>query len=96
MVNMHGMHAMSATMTAADPKTGIVDVMAGGMALSRHFPAKSAESLKVGGKIGRYMAYSLAASVKWPIESCRRAGISLFTCSCRLPCVVFGPHALFA
>jgi hypothetical protein len=60
LVNMHGMHTMAATVTAADPKTGIVDVTAGGMALRVHFPPASMAQLKAGDKIGLYMAYSEA------------------------------------
>lgn len=64
MVDMHGMHTMPATVTDADPKTGVVDVMADGMALRVHFPPASMVNLKSGDKIGLYMAYSQAAIVK--------------------------------
>jgi len=64
MVNMHGMHTMPATVTHADPQTGIVDVMAEGMALRVHFPPASMASLKAGDKIGLYMGYSQANIVK--------------------------------
>lgn len=64
MANMHGMHTMPATVTQADPKTGIVDVMAEGMALRVHFPPSSMVNLKTGDKIGLYMAYSQANVVK--------------------------------
>jgi hypothetical protein len=63
MVNMHGMHTIPATVTHADPKTGIVDVMADGMALKVHFPPDSMTHLKAGDKIGLYMAYSQATMV---------------------------------
>jgi hypothetical protein len=63
LVNMHGMHTMPATVTHADPQTGIVDVMADGMALRVHFPPDSMANLKAGDKIGLYMAYSQAAMV---------------------------------
>jgi hypothetical protein len=63
MVNMHGMHTMPATVTHTDPNTGIVDVVASGMALRVHFPQDSMANLKVGDKIGLYMAYSQAAMV---------------------------------
>ncbi|RUL66431.1 hypothetical protein EKH79_04340 [Dyella dinghuensis] len=63
MVNMHGMHTMPATVTHTDPQTGIVDVMASGMALRVHFPPDSMANLKAGDKIGLYMAYSQAAVV---------------------------------
>lgn len=58
MKNMQGMHAMPATVTAADPKTGIVDVTAGGMALKVHFPPGAMASLKAGDKITVHMGYS--------------------------------------
>lgn len=64
MVNMHGMHTMPATVTNADPKTGIVDVMTEGMALRVHFPSASMVNLKTGDKIGLYMGYSQANVVK--------------------------------
>ncbi|WP_233842502.1 hypothetical protein [Dyella sp. 2HG41-7] len=63
-VNMHGMHTMPATVTDADPKTGIVDVMTEGMALKVHFPPSSMVNLKAGDKIGLYMGYSQADVVK--------------------------------
>ena len=63
-VNMHGMHTMPATVTSADPKTGIVEVMAAGMALRVHFPPASMVNLKNGDKIGLYMGYSQANVVK--------------------------------
>jgi hypothetical protein len=63
MVNMHGMHTIPATVTHADPKTGIVDVMADGMALKVHFPPDSMANLKSGDNIGLYMAYSQATMV---------------------------------
>lgn len=64
MVNMHGMHTMAATVTHADPKTGIVDVMTEGMALRVHFPPAAMANLKTGDKIGLYMGYSQASVVK--------------------------------
>jgi hypothetical protein len=64
MVNMHGMHTLAATVTQADPKTGIVDVMAEGMALRVHFPPASMVNLKAGDKIGVYMGYSQTSVVK--------------------------------
>lgn len=64
LVNMQGMHTMPATVTHADPKTGIVDVMTEGMALRVHFPPASMANLKAGDKIGLYMAYSMATVVK--------------------------------
>lgn len=64
MVNMHGAHTMPATVTSADPQTGIVEVMAEGMALRVHFPPASMVNLKAGDKIGLYMGYSQANVVK--------------------------------
>jgi hypothetical protein len=64
MVNMHGMHTMPATVTTADPKTGIVDVTSNGMALKVHFQPESMANLKAGDKIGLYMAYSQATVVQ--------------------------------
>lgn len=64
MANMHGMHTMPATVTHADPKTGIVDVMTDGMALRVHFPPATMATLKAGDKIGLYMAYTQATAVK--------------------------------
>ena len=56
--NMMGMHMMPATVTAADATTGVVDVMAGGIALKVHFPPKAMTSLKAGDKITLHMGYS--------------------------------------
>lgn len=64
MVNMHGMHTMPATVTSADPKTGIVEVTTEGMALRVHFPPAAMATLKAGDKIGLYMGYSQANVVK--------------------------------
>ncbi|RDS79603.1 hypothetical protein DWU98_17290 [Dyella monticola] len=64
MVNMHGMHALPATVTDADPRTGVVDVVAQGMALRVHFPPASMLNLKPGDKIGLYMGYSQANVVQ--------------------------------
>jgi hypothetical protein len=56
--NMMGMHMMPATVTTADATTGVVDVMAGGMALKVHFPPKAMANLKAGDKITLHMGYS--------------------------------------
>jgi len=58
MQGMQGMHAMPATVTATDPKTGTVDVTAGGMALKVHFPPSAMASLKEGDKITLHMGFS--------------------------------------
>jgi hypothetical protein len=57
-MNMMGMHMMPATVTAADAATGVVDVMAGGMALKVHFPPKAMANLKAGDKITLHLGYS--------------------------------------
>jgi Cu/Ag efflux protein CusF len=62
--SMVNMHTMPATVTAADPRTGIVDVTSDGMALKVHFPQASMANLKAGDKIGLYMAYSQAIVVQ--------------------------------
>ncbi len=58
MQGMQGMHTMPATVTATDPKTGTVDVTAGGMALKVHFPPSAMASLKEGDKITLHMGFS--------------------------------------
>jgi hypothetical protein len=64
MADMHGMHTMPATVTHADTKTGLVDVMSEGMQLRVHFPPAAMANLKAGDKIGLYMGYSQANLVK--------------------------------
>ena len=56
--NMMGMHMMPATVTETDAKTGIVDVMSGGMALKVHFPPKAMAALREGDKITLHMGFS--------------------------------------
>ena len=56
--NMMGMHQMPATVTAADAKTGMVDVTTEGMALKVHFPPSAMASLKAGDKITLHMGFS--------------------------------------
>jgi hypothetical protein len=56
--NMQGMHAMPATVSAVDTKTGVVDVSAGGMALKVHFPPASVANLKAGDQITLHLAFS--------------------------------------
>lgn len=57
--NMMGMHRMPATVTAADAKTGMVDVTIEGMAaLKVHFPPSAMASLKAGDKITLHMGFS--------------------------------------
>jgi hypothetical protein len=55
---MMSMHMMPATVTTADTTTGVVDVMAGGMALKVHFPPKAMANLKAGDKITLHMGFS--------------------------------------
>ncbi len=59
-MGMHamGMHMMPATVTAADTKTGVVDVTTEGMALKVHFPPKAMANLKAGDKITLHMGFS--------------------------------------
>jgi hypothetical protein len=56
--DMMGMHKMPATVTAADAKTGVVDVTTEGMALKVHFPPSAMASLKAGDKITLHMGFS--------------------------------------
>ncbi len=56
--NMMGMHMMPATVTAADAKTGMVDVTSEGMALKVHFPPTAMANLKAGDKITLHMGFS--------------------------------------
>ncbi|MDR5728490.1 MAG: hypothetical protein RB191_13765 [Terriglobia bacterium] len=58
MDNMMGMHAMAATVTAVDSKTGLVDVTAGGMALKLHFPPTSLANVKPGDAITLHLAFT--------------------------------------
>lgn len=53
-----GMHMMPATVTAADAKTGVVEVTSEGMSLKVHFPPSAMASLKVGDKITLHMGFS--------------------------------------
>lgn len=58
MGNMMGMHMMTATITTVDSKTGLVDVMAGGMALKIHFPPASLANVKAGDSITLHLAFT--------------------------------------
>jgi len=53
-----GMHRMPATVTSADPATGLVKVDSAGMALVLHFPPPAMKDLKPGDKITLHMGYS--------------------------------------
>jgi hypothetical protein len=56
--NMMGMHKMPGTVTAAEAKTGVVDVTTEGMALKVHFPPPAMANLKAGDKITLHMGFS--------------------------------------
>lgn len=58
MDNMMGMHDMAATVTAVAPKTGIIDVMASGMALKVHFPPAALTNVKSGDSITLHLAFT--------------------------------------
>ena len=58
MDNMMGMHAMAATVTAVDSRTGLVDVTTGGMALKVHFPPASLANVKAGDAITLHLAFT--------------------------------------
>lgn len=53
-----GMHTMPATVTAVDPKTGIVEVTAANMPLRVHFPPSAVASLKPGDRITLHLGFS--------------------------------------
>lgn len=52
------MHAMPATVTSVDAKTGMVEVTSEGMALKLHFPAATLTKLKSGDKITVHMGFT--------------------------------------
>ena len=54
---MLGQHMMPVTVTAIDSKTGLVDAMAGSMALKLHFPPPSLAGVKVGDKLSVHLAF---------------------------------------
>lgn len=58
MEGMMGMHDMSATVSAVDSKTGIVDVDTGGMKLKVHFPPSALANVKMGDKITLHLAFT--------------------------------------
>lgn len=53
-----GSHRMPATVTSADPATGLVKVDSLGMALVVHFPPSAMKDLKPGDKITLHLGYS--------------------------------------
>ncbi|MEW5835699.1 MAG: hypothetical protein AB1832_11595 [Pseudomonadota bacterium] len=55
---VQGMHRMPATVTSADPATGLVKVESAGMALVLHFPPPAMKDLKPGDKITLHMGFS--------------------------------------
>jgi hypothetical protein len=58
MSGMMGMHDMQATVNAVDAKTGLVDVVAGGMALKLHFPPATLAGVKAGDKITVHLSFT--------------------------------------
>lgn len=66
MTSMSGMHhsgsfhAMPATVTSVDKKTGIVEVNSEGMGLKLHFPPASLANLKAGDKITLHLGFTKA------------------------------------
>jgi len=57
MAPMQGQHMMPVTITAIDSKTGLVDAIAGSMALKLHFPPPSLAGVKAGDKIMVHLAF---------------------------------------
>ncbi|HEU4670732.1 MAG TPA: hypothetical protein VFR91_08480 [Dyella sp.] len=53
-----GSHRMPATVTSADPATGLVKVDSAGMALVVHFPPPAMKDLKPGDKITLHLGFS--------------------------------------
>lgn len=53
-----GMHHMPATVTSADPATGLVEATAGGMSLKLHFPPAAMKDLKAGDSITLHMGFT--------------------------------------
>lgn len=56
--NPGNMHMMPATVTKADPKSGLLDVNSKGMPLRLHFPPASLAGIKVGDKISLHMGFT--------------------------------------
>lgn len=52
------MHMMPATVTKADPKSGLLDVNSKGMPLRLHFPPASLAGLKPGDKVSLHMGFT--------------------------------------
>lgn len=53
-----GSHSMSGTVTNVDNKTGMIQVDAGGHALTLHFPPPALADVKNGDKITLHMSFS--------------------------------------
>lgn len=51
-------HAMPATVSSVDHKTGLVEVSSGGMALKLHFPPPSLTEVKSGDKITLHLSFT--------------------------------------
>jgi hypothetical protein len=58
MKGMMGMHVVPITVTALNPKSGLVDGTSGAMALKLHFPSASLAGVKVGDKLSVHMGFS--------------------------------------
>jgi hypothetical protein len=56
--NMSGMHVMAVTVTALDPKSGLVDAVASGLTLKLHFPPSSLAGVKVGDKLSVHLGFT--------------------------------------
>lgn len=56
--NAGNMHMMPATVTKADPKSGLLDVNSKGMPLRLHFPPASLAGLKPGDKVSLHMGFT--------------------------------------
>lgn len=56
--NMMGKHTMKATVTSVDKKTGLVEVNAGGMDLTVHFPPDSLVNVNPNDTITLYLGFT--------------------------------------
>ncbi|MGQ0741685.1 MAG: hypothetical protein ACT4OG_05245 [Alphaproteobacteria bacterium] len=55
--DMMGVHEMAGTVTAIDPKTGKLDLDAGGQKLQLHFPPNSLAEVKKGDRITVHLGF---------------------------------------
>ena len=58
MGTMMGSHMMKATVITVDNKTGLIDVVAGGMTLKLHFPTAALANVKAGDSVTLHLAFS--------------------------------------